>query len=489
MIVCALAALVLALCASWILWWNLGASSISIASDEVIYVRITQGVVHDGNIFPLTHGKAPSFEKPPLVFWLNAIAPWLVGESNLTYRASNALLGLVAFGLSVLVAARVSGALAGALAVGFLLLGVPEWIIAQHGFRRLVLDGLLTVATLGMAWFTWRVIEEERAGQRGTKALWMISAWCSVAVLTKSVAAFFPLVCVGVSLLLIVPSVVFSRRIFILAAPCIVFVGYVALLWFVGGDIAIRKFLGVEIYTRAVSGFEGHNTSNRLFYWWYLFVRGASAPKWLLTLGTIGACFGAIRDARYRFLLVWAFVPVALYSLAASKTPWYLNPFFPFLCMVAVGGVVWLCESIRLRVARPIAGIVCVGVVLWGTLPPYERALRRHMNEVVSDTDRLGVDRLVEEVRAKASQVVIVNGALSGHTNPRKGRFNVEGIYREMLRPGLVTVKEVSEIAPAAGQVVFLREEDLARLPSGWREVGRVPPYNSRTWTVVAVER
>lgn len=472
----------------WMMFWNLGASSISIASDEVIYVRIVQGILHEGKIFPLVHGKLPSFEKPPLFFWMNAIIPWFVGESNWSFRSLSAGLGVCSVIITVALARRVFGSMIGALAVGFLLLGVPEWIIAQHGFRRVVLDCLLTGMTLGMALFSWRVIEDNRSGRSATSNLWGVVALCSLALMTKSVAAFVPLVCSIVSIIAICPRFLSVRRGLIVLIPGVVFSAYIIALWVVGGFKAIEIFLGTEILTRTFGGFEGHNTNDPFFYWRYLFVRGAGAPRALLIMGTLGVVIGALKDIRLRYLAVWGFVPVIAYSCAASKTPWYLNPFFPFLCMVAVFGTAHLIQELRRASSnRALQGIV-VCVVLAMTLPAYERAVSRHMQEVAHDTSRLEIDLLVSQLRERFSSFLIVDGCISGHSNPRRGRFNVEGIYREMLKPSLVAVQDPAQVVPILGQVVFLKEEALGALPTGWQELGRARPYGFRSWTVVAVE-
>lgn len=472
----------------WMMFWNLGASSISIASDEVIYVRIVQGILHEGGIFPLVHGKLPSFEKPPLVFWMNAIIPWLVGESNWSFRSLNAGLGVCSLIMSVALARSIFGSMMGALAVGFLLLGVPEWIIAQHGFRRVVLDCLLTVMTLGMALFSWRAIEDSRSGRSATSNLWGVVVLCSLALMTKSVAAFVPLVCSVVSIVAICPRVLSIRRGLMSLIPGVVFSVYIIALWIVGGFKAIETFLGTEILTRTFGGFEGHNTNAPFFYWRYLFVRGAGAPRALLIMGTLGVVIGALKDIRLRYLAVWGFFPVIAYSCAASKTPWYLNPFFPFLCMVAVFGTAYLIQELhRASSNKALQGIV-VCVVLAMTLPAYERALSRHLREVAHDTSRLEIDLLVSQLRERFSNFLIVDGCISGHSNPRRGRFNIEGIYREMLKPTLRTVRDVTDVVPTPGQVVFLKEESLKALPLGWRELGRLQPYGSRSWSVVAIE-
>lgn len=87
---------------------NLGSSSISLMSDEVIYVRVTQGIVQTGELFPLRHGSAPSFEKPPLKFWLSALLPALFGESNLTYRLLDGAFGVLAIALATLLSYNLS---------------------------------------------------------------------------------------------------------------------------------------------------------------------------------------------------------------------------------------------------------------------------------------------------------------------------------------------------------------------------------------------
>jgi hypothetical protein len=111
----------------------------------------------------------------------------------------------------------------------------------------------------------------------------------------------------------------------------------------------------------------------------------------------------------------------------------------------------------------------------------------RNVEAVAASTERISIDTFFESLRRDYSQFVIIENALSGWTNPRNGRFNVEGIYREMLKPGLRTVAKVEEFTPLPGEVVLVKDGSLSRLPAGWRELGAVQPFTSRTWPVVAV--
>lgn len=468
-----------------LLFWNLGANSISISSDEVIYTRVSQGVLHEGAFFPLMHGKVPTFEKPPLKLWLGALAPWILGESNFSFRVVDGALGVFAVFGSVLLAWRVSRSMPGALVVGFLLLGMPEWIIAQHGFRKAVLDGLLTVLTIGIAWSAWRAIEcRERVPAR---YFLFMGALASLAALTKSVAGFVPLACAVCSLGVIAPRQLCTRKSLWLALPALVFVAYVFAVWQVGGVRGLRMFLGVEIIDRAFSGFDGHNTGSNWFYVWYILERGGSAPRWLVLLGLVGGAVSARGDLRMRYLLVWSALPVFAYSLSASKAPWYIAPFFPFVCMLAVFGASALLEVVRARPKLLWIGVPVCMVVVYLSGASYSRAISRNLREVFTDTKRIPVDLLTEKLKGEYSKFAVVESSISGRSNPRNGRFNVEGIYRETLKQDLLIVTSISELQPESRRVYFVKEPSLSALPPGWSEVGRLARSVSREWEVVAV--
>lgn len=481
----ALGTISLAALTLFLMFWNLGSNSISHTSDEVIYVRVSQAVLHDGSYFPLMHGNVPTFEKPPLKLWLGALAPLLLGESNLSFRLLDGALGVWAVLCSVLLSWRISRSLAGALVVGFLLLGMPEWIIAQHGFRKAVLDGLLTVLTLGVALTTWNASELDERSK--SKWLFWIGVFSSLAVVTKSVAGFVPLACAVCSIAILAPRRLLTRHSIWLLLPVVVFGAYVLAVWQAGGARGLRMFLGVEIVDRAFSGFEGHNTGSSWFYIWYLFSRGGAAPRWLLWMGLAGAALIAGKDRRMRYLLVWSVLPVGAYSLSASRAPWYIAPFFPFVCMLAVFGSSAFVTLVRSwSPLRWMGSIVCVGALTL-SVNAYSRSIVRNMREVSTDTRRLSIDLLTERLRAEYNKFGVVESAVSARSNPRQGRFNVEGIYRETLKPDLLVVATMAELRPESRRGYFVKESALPALPPGWSEVGRLTPGFSREWQVIAV--
>jgi 4-amino-4-deoxy-L-arabinose transferase-like glycosyltransferase len=483
---------------AWFFLWNIGEHSISLRSDEVIYTRITQNILHNGDLFPLMHGSVPTFEKPPLKLWLSTLAPLMIGESNFSFRVLDGCLGVATVALTILLAFALTKSAILALLSGILLLGMPELVISHHGFRRAVLDGLLSFLTLISACLSWRAISQKRRHIDASITYQWIGGVCSLAVLTKSVAGFIPALC---SMLAIASCLPASRKIWkdrewwgILGFPAWIFLVYGFALAIAGGMKALDVFLGVEIITRAFSGFEGHNPGQKGFYFWYLFIRGASAPQLLLVAGTCGALLSILRDVGCRFLLVWSFFPVFVYSFAASRVPWYLNPYLPCIAILSVVGAYLLIEQSRaLLVSRwtwlspKLVTLLLCALLALVSLPAYGRAIVRHSKVVAGETNRLAIDTLVSQLRNEHSRFVILDKVLSGRTNPHRGRFNVEGIYREMLKPNLRTLKATEKFEVLDGEVALVRGSQLDRLPPGWRELGRAEPFAERSWAVVAI--
>lgn len=477
--------LALLCCAIFMFLWNVGASSISVRSDEVIYVRTTQSILHNGDLFPLKHGAVPMFEKPPLKLWLGSIFPFILGESNFSFRLLDGLLGVCVVGVTALLAYTMTSRPIIALGAGSLLLGMPELVIAQHSFRHAVLDGLLCALILLGALYSWRVCALKRYPSWDESCI--LGALWSLAVLTKSVAGLVPAACSLISLATVQrgasASSSWKRLAPIVLIPIVTFGAYALALRLCVGQKALSIFLGVEILQRIFSGFQGHNTGSAGFYLWYLFARAGGVPQALLVSGLVGACICCRRRSELRFLLVWSVLPVALYSCAASRVPWYLSPYLPMLSILSIIGT----DSLARCFNSSRAYVIIVAFIAALSIPPFFRAVQRNVLEVLHDTERLEIDRLVEQLKGSYTQFAIVENAISGHSNPRRGRFNVEGIYRESLRPHLRAIKQLSELEHRANEVLLVRESHLADLTPGWLELGRLAPYGSRTWGVVAI--
>lgn len=462
--------------------YNLGSSSISSASDEVIYIRVSQGIAHGSPLFPMLHGSAPFFEKPPLKLWMGALAPYLFGDSNLTFRIADGLLGIVAVGLTFWLAQLMLSGAFGAFAATALVFYSSEWITLHHSFRHAVLDSLLTVLVLLAGLFSWRAYSLSQKEFR-FKALLGFSLICGMAALVKSVAGLFPLFSVG-ALILLDKDEQEKRKslIFAICPALIVFAAYIATLSFLP-DRALKTFLGIEIFDRAFGGFTGHNTNDRMFYLRYLFLRSGAVPKICLLLGTAFCAASLPKDRTARFLLAWWIIPLAMLSLSQSKAPWYLNPYVPFMAITCVYGI-QKCLNLprhlttRLAMAVVLTFVICV---------PFVRKINSHIDFVLNDTERLPFDSFVEQTATQPDRVTIVADAVSGRTSPIRGRFNVEGIYRAILDDKITAVRNPSDIALNPSGIFLVPTPRLAEIPPGWVLQQEIPPFKPREFPISVV--
>ncbi len=477
-------ALVLGVFSAVLFLLNLGASSISGASDEVIYVRMVQGILHDDHIFPLYHGNTLAFEKPPLKLWLSAVFPWLLGESNLSFRLMDGLLGLTAVLLTVLLAYKLFASGIGALCAGFLVLAAPEWLLFHHSFRRAVLDSLLTVLSLGIALAAWSLISRLSRREPLNAPLWMLSLLGSLAVLTKSVGGLVPVACAVCALCTVESARRRYRELWPLVLPALILALYVGLLALIGGYSAVRVFVGVEILDRVMNGFDGHNIGDPWFYLRYVFHRGGLAPVYILVLGLGSSLIAARSNPQFRFLLPWVVLPIVLYSVSSSRVPWYLSPFASYASIIAIFGARWAVEQAWSNLVQMCLGVVVVILAI----PAYSRALDRALVHISRSTTRLDIDVVVEQLKRSHERFVVCGNALSGRSQPIRGRFNVEGIYREMLKPHLTVVKKHEELSQGGRYVVFAREGDVQCLPPDGVILRRLQPNGTRSHVVAVIE-
>lgn len=487
--------------ACFVFLFELSKSSIDQGSDEVIYARVTQTLAQSwehGEVgFPLQHGTLPFYEKPPLKFVLGSVVLQLIGNSNLGLRLFDGILGVFAVLVTVILIKVVTHSVALGLATGFLVLLIPEWVLFAHSFRHSVLDGLLTVLILFASIWGWFGYKSLYTTSISYKSLAIFSGICGLATLVKSVAGVVPVLSMAMLLLINRLSLreKFKGSLALSVGP-LIFLTYCLFIW-VSNPKALQTFLGTEILHRASSGFDGHNVGQPLYYLEYLLERAAFLPLGLVIPGCLGfmAAFEkGIRNTEAKisasYLLAMALFPVALYSLSSAKLPWYLSPYAPFF----IGSMLYGCylggSYMSLRFSSSISPIlnasVCGVVVLltfFSILPRAERIA----TFVLQPKKRIAIDLVVEKILATESRVLILDNAISSRATPIKGRFNVEGIYKEMLTGRLTPSPSSEKVNPESGTFVFINREKLAVLPTGYSEFAVLPPLFPRKSEVVVV--
>ena len=482
--------------------FELSKSSIDQGSDEVIYARVTQTLAQSwehGEVgFPLQHGALPFYEKPPLKFVLGSVVLQLIGNSNLGLRLFDGILGVVAVFVTVILIKVVTHSVALGLATGFLVLLIPEWVLFAHSFRHSVLDGLLTVLILFASIWGWFGYKSLYTNTISYKSLAIFSGICGLATLVKSVAGVVPVLSMAMLLLMNRLSLreKFKGSLALSVGP-LIFLTY-CLFISVSTPKALQTFLGTEILHRASSGFDGHNVGQPLYYLKYLLERAAFLPLGLVILGCLGfmAAFGkGMRNTETKvsasYLLGMALFPVALYSLSSAKLPWYLSPYAPFFIGSMLYGCYlgssYLSHRFSSSISPIITASVCGGFVLLLSLFSILPRAERIAHFVIQPKKRIAIDLVVEKILATQSRVLILDNAISSRAAPIKGRFNVEGIYKEMLTGRLTSSPSSEKVNPESGTFVFINREKLAVLPSGYSEFAVLPPLFPRKSEVVVV--
>jgi len=335
---------------AFICFYNLNSPSINYR-DETTHVRAIQEMRLSGHWWKPTVRGQPYLNKPPFKMWLTSIPLDLFGESAFSYRFLDALAGLltclsVYFFARALFASRLAGIFA-ALA----LIACPAYVFG-HGVRKAVQDSMLvflcTLATIS-GWYLIEAIEKkDKRGEYRLAALTGILV--GLAVFTKSVAGFVPLI-IGGTYLLCAGKLTMTLRealrpgLLLLALALSIPASYVVphCLFTEGACATIFQ---AEVVDRAVEGY--HNSDMFWFYFIRLFKdRQGVAPELLIPALAFGLFMARKGSQKYSFLLVWAITPLLLYTCYPSRLTWYISPSFPGMAILsgamfaAAFGVLW----------------------------------------------------------------------------------------------------------------------------------------------------
>jgi len=299
--------------------------------DETRYAEIPREMLAANDLLVPRLNGVPYFEKPPLLYWLNAAALRVFGETPWAARLPTRLAGTGTV-LLVFVAAR--GIAAGGLAAAVLFLAAPMGFLFS---RTNLTDGLLTfffTATLlsGRAAVLRR---EERRPWIGMAALF--GAMCAAAFLTKGLVA------------VVLPGSIFfiwsvstgrlwtTLRTLVLSPAPLVFV-VLALPWFLAVERRHPGFLDFVFVREQFQRFatKAARRTGPVYYFVPVFLLGFLPGVVFFVRGFAKALRAA--DAAF-FFLVWFTVVFVFFSVSGSKLPPYLFPAIPAAAVLAARGL------------------------------------------------------------------------------------------------------------------------------------------------------
>ncbi len=309
------------------------------APDEPRYARVAEELRRmdqgpRGLILLHLNGEAYT-QKPPLYFWLAAVAGAAQGHvSEWAARLPSALAGVACVALSVRFGASLLGPAVGALG-GAVLLTSFEF---AHRARRAQLDVLLTLLELMALAAFWRL---DRGSAPRRRDLLLFHGALGLAVLTKGpVGLIVPLLVIG-SYLYWEGRLASLRR---LLPPWALLLSLGPGLAWVAGAAAVAPagWADEAIVENLIGRFFAGSSHARPVYYYFYQLPIAFLP-WTLLLPLValeapralrerdGAAW---RAGAWRFLLAWLGASFVFFSLSAGKRGLYLLPAFPALALL-----------------------------------------------------------------------------------------------------------------------------------------------------------
>ncbi|NLG83243.1 MAG: glycosyltransferase family 39 protein [Firmicutes bacterium] len=319
-----LAILILLFIFGFLYFFRLGQPSLW-EEDEAIYAEIGREMFESGDLVGTFFSYTPRFDKPPLTFWLMALAYCLFGVNEFAVRFFSAVLGLAGLFLLYAMIRKTHGqqvACSSALILGSCL----EYpLLAMGG----VTDIPLTFFTILTFYGLWRAYLHEEPWS------YLLAGFAAaLATLTKGpIGLFLP----GGTFALLVAIDLFTRhpvRRKIFCLPLLLaFILYLILVipWYLamwhrfGQDFLAQNF-GYHMFTRFTRAIESHGGP---FYYYLLLIFVALLPWSAGLIGGIREAFTRRRERINLLLLTWLGFYLFFFSLSRTKLPNYLLPALP----------------------------------------------------------------------------------------------------------------------------------------------------------------
>ena len=310
--------LLLAVPLVWVLYFFALTRTGLLGPDEPRYASIARDMAQTGDwITPHLWG-APWFEKPPLVYWLEAAAFRLGLSSDLAPRLPIAILGVAFLIFFYWILRREFGDPAASYAT--VILGTSAaWLAFSHiGVTDLPLAALFSAAMLlSLNWL--------ETGDR--RALPLAAALLGLAVLAKGL----------VPLVLAIPLAWMGRRRLldwfrpaVIGAFAVVALPWYILCYFRNGF----PFLHEIIWTQQIGRFFTGERAHVQPFWFYVPVIIVGLFPWIPAVIPISDR-SLYSDTRRRFLVAWALFGLVFFSAARNKLPGYALPLIPPLAIRA----------------------------------------------------------------------------------------------------------------------------------------------------------
>lgn len=329
-------------------WWQLDSTGL-VDETEPLFAEASRQMVVTGDwITPYFNG-ATRFDKPPLVYWLMAIAFKIGGVNEWTVRFPSALAATGVTGLGFYTLKQFgyfgqaqeskglprSSWFTAWLGAALIALNVETIAWARTGVSDMLLNGCM-----GAALFSF-FIGYARSDYSKAQARWYLAFYIlmALAVLTKGpVGLVLPGLIIGIFLIYMGNAKTVLQEMQLLRGVLLFLVltlPWYALVIQANGEAYINSFFGYHNLERF-----SHVVNNHRAPWWFFFVVvPLSFAPWSAYLPVAIARLQFWRINHWRkqprpdhlgiFALIWFFVIFSFFTIAATKLPSYTIPLLP----------------------------------------------------------------------------------------------------------------------------------------------------------------
>lgn len=467
------------------------------ASDESIHVSVVQGMYHSGNWFSPAYEGQPYFRKPPFKMWLSALSLHFLGESNTAYRVIDATLGVgmvfLVLGFGVLFLKSFWVGYLGA----FFLLYNRAFLVSSHGYRHGTQDPMLhflqcIAMILFFLWFERFSCQREKSQLR---LAGLYGLTIGLSILTKNVLGFIAPGLAFVYLCLvrqILPfTLQYKREICLALFLAFLIPGLYMVPHFIWTPGAFDHLFLSEVVNRVSVGV--HNTDR---YWYYFekFYRWEFLPIPQLIAGIIYGLYAVCKEKNERmlFLLVWATVPILVFSFMPSRLLWYIAESYPALCLLSASAIVFLLKKIRTYYRYPMPCIVILAALLLLVKPWYEYGPRLWRKAHRIDS-RAQMDRIIDVLLKFPDARLLVYGPAFQWQVPYKSR--IEKHYLRRFKERLTIVHSLPVLIEHSAHPIYdfmiAPGEELHRVRRQFRPHSffRLFPFQHRNEKVFLLSR
>jgi len=315
-----------------------------------------------GDLITPTLNYVKYFEKPPLLYWINAASLKVFGLNEFGARFPSALCGLLTVLATYIIARHLYGRRAALFSA--LILGTAAGFVLQS---RIILTDMLLTFCLTAALGSF-IVAAGREGRRSRPLPWyLFYLFCALATLAKGlIGIVFP---GGIIFLYLL----FSRRWNLLREmrllPGVLLFLAVTAPWFVAVSLRnpefARFFFIHEHFERFTSKVHGRYQP----IWFFVPVLLGTMLPWSFFIP--GALVRAWRDRHHEegraglYLLIWTAVIFLFFSKSSSKLVPYILPIFPALAIL-IGHRIDLLADGRGRAMKVAATTLGLALVVLG---------------------------------------------------------------------------------------------------------------------------